>query len=89
MTQVVTVSAHTAAYVAEAMKTPPKVSRSTHVKETRKSVDKEAPSEDIYTAQISATVSDSTSSALKFMTGGHQSKQNASLQATLEAYESF
>ncbi|MNL89687.1 hypothetical protein D3C87_2201650 [compost metagenome] len=59
------------------------------MQEIQQSVDREAQLEDVYTAQISASVSDSTSSALNFMTAGHQQKRGTTLKETLDAYESF
>lgn len=89
MVQVVTVSAQTAAYVSDAMRTPARVSRSKFVEENKRSVDTQVEKEDVQSAHIGATVSEGTSSALNFLSAGQQPKRQNSLKATLDAYESF
>lgn len=91
MVQVVTVSANTAAWAADAMKTPIRVSRAKFVEQNQRAVEPEAEKEALNTAPVAATVSEATSSALNFLTAGHdeKSKSNNTLQQTLDAYESF
>lgn len=89
MVQVVTVSANTAAYAADAMRQPRRVSRSAYVEENKKAVDPKADTEEIPVAHIGSPVSDSTSSALNFLSAGQQPKRSTTLKATLDAYESF
>ncbi len=89
MVQVITVSANTAAYVADAMKTPQRVPRSKFVEENRRTVENDPKTEEVQSAHIAASVSESTSSALNFLTAGQQPKRGTTLKATLDAYESF
>lgn len=89
MVQVITVSANTAAYVADAVKTPARVSRNKFVEENRRSVEGDPPPDEVQAAHVSAAISESTSAALNFLASGHDHKRGATLKETIDAYESF
>lgn len=87
MTQVVTVSATTAAYAMENTKTPIRPARSSFVEEsTRLLAEKAAVSEDF---QLRALVNivQPPALALYFLTASQQHLVQASLRDTLEAYK--
>lgn len=88
MTQVVTVSATTAAYAMESSKPPQRTSRNTFVEEsTRLLAEKAATSEDF---QLRALVNivQPPALALYFLTASQKHLAQASLKDTLEAYKS-
>lgn len=86
MTQVVTVSATTAAYAMENSKAPVRGSRSSYVEEsTRLLAEKAAESEDF---QLRALVNivQPPALALYFLTASQKNLAQASLKETLDAY---
>lgn len=87
MTQVVTVSATTAAYAMESSKPPQRTSRNAFVEEhTRQLAEKAATSEDF---QLRALVNivQPPALALYFLTASQKHLAQASMKDTLEAYK--
>lgn len=87
MTQVVTVSAHTAAYASEAIKKTIRTSRKTDIEENMRTVENNAAQgEDVWNT-IPANMVQSSHLGLDFL-GANQSRQEqASLKHTIEAYK--
>lgn len=88
MVQVLTVSAQTAAYAADAVKQPARAPRSKFIEDAMHVFKKDdADSEELY-LHISSNVSDSTSSAIN-MRSRDQEAATATLKETIAAYETF
>lgn len=88
MTQVVTVSAHTAAYAMEPVKPPQRVSRQSYVEEhTRLLAQQAAQSEDLQLRAL-VNVVQPPALALYFLTSSQQQFEQATLKETIEAYKS-
>ena len=88
MTQVVTVSANTAAYAMEPVKPPQRVARQTYVEEhTRTFAEKAAQSEDLRLRAL-MTVVQPPALALYFLTASQQQLEQATLKQTIDAYRS-
>ena len=87
MTQVVSVSATTAAYAMENVKAPVRVSRSSYVEEnTRILAERAAESEDFQLRAL-VNVVQPPALALYFLTASQKNFAQASLKETLEAYK--
>ncbi|MCJ8239324.1 hypothetical protein [Peteryoungia algae] len=87
MTQVVTVSAQTAAYAMESVKPPQRASRASYVEEhTRMLAQQAAQSEDLQLRALVAIVQPPALS-LYFLTSTQQQFEQATLQETIEAYK--
>ena len=87
MTQVVTVSAQTAAYAMEPVKPPQRVSRATYVEEhTRVLAQQAALSEDLRLRAL-VNVVQPPALALYFLTSTQARYEQATLKETIEAYK--
>lgn len=89
MVQIVSVSANTAAYVAEAAKQPVRPSSKRFVEETMRPFRSESEEEQELSLNVTANISDATASALNLMTSGHRNPNQQTLQEAIEAYEKF
>ncbi|MCL6708401.1 hypothetical protein M8R20_15475 [Pseudomonas sp. R2.Fl] len=88
MTQVVTVSAHTAAYASEAVRKPIRTPRKTDVEENMRTIENNAAQGEDVWKTAPANIVQSSQLSLDFL-GANQSRQEqASLKHTIEAYKS-
>ena len=86
MTQVVTVSAHTAAYAYEATRKPQRTARKTYVEDNMRAVTNNAA--EVEDAWNTTPVNMVQASALDIsFLSAHQSRQQATLKEAIEAYE--
>lgn len=87
MTQVVTVSAHTAAYASEAIRKPVRTSRKTDVEENMRTVENNtAQGEDAWTT-TPANMVQSSQLSLDFLSANQSRQEQASLKQTIDAYK--
>lgn len=87
MTQVVTVSANTAAYAMEPIKPPQRVSRSSYVEDhTRVLAEKAARGDDLRLRALVSVVQP-PALALYFLTSSQERLEQATLKDTIEAYK--
>lgn len=88
MTQVVSVSANTAAYAMEAVKPPQRTPRSSFVEETIRAFAENAANGEDFKLRALVNVVQPPALALYFLTASQTKTEQATLKETLEAYES-
>ncbi len=88
MTQVVTISATTAAIALETLRIPQRVATSTVAREARRIADRQSNAGSAQAAEETASVIQSTEVALDLMARGNRQPQ-AGLKQALQSYEDF
>ncbi|WP_454849561.1 hypothetical protein [Rhizobium binxianense] len=88
MTQVVTISATTAAIALETLRIPQRVATSTVAREARRSADRQSNAGSAQAAEETASIIQSTEVALDLMARGNRQPQ-AGLKQALQSYEDF
>ncbi|MFA7416718.1 MAG: hypothetical protein WC048_19805 [Rhizobium sp.] len=88
MTQVVSVSANTAAYAMEAVKPPQRTPRGSFVEETIRAFAENAAASEDFQLRALVNVVQPPALALYFLTATQTKTEQATLKETLEAYQS-
>lgn len=86
MVQVVTVSAHTAAYAAEAAPRPARTSRKSHVEDSMKAVVNNAADGDDAWTNGPANIVQASTLSLDFLSANQSRHQSAPLREIIDAY---
>ena len=88
MTQLLSISANTAALAAETLRIPQRVANSTAARESRRLADRQLKAESTEGVDDPSSIIQSTEVALDLMTKGNRQPQ-AGLKQALQSYEDF